>query len=323
MGYSTSRCPSFRSRFRTTCQRDRLRQASKDRLVLPFGHSVIVLASMSWKRPFQWEANCRRACGCAKPGSGDQESQKTVEVPQMQFIDKVLDVPMQRQSQPIDKVIDVPEVLQTPVPLVQRITIIDVPAVKQHQVPTIQTDRKTVEVHQSQQTVRVVVVLIVTQQQVQNVQENAKDGRVSTCDALRQNPRCTRRDTGQVPNSADVVVAQAQFIEGWFSFQDGRCLRTVRCSTTSVLQQHDCQSSCVLDNSVSSHMENITPPLLPRATVIVSTLRRHDPADASQSLGPFEVGPPLWYQLPLGMGGDDQLASSTTRKASFSDVFLR
>ena len=38
---------------------------------------------------------------------------------------------------------------------------------------------------------------------------------------------------------------------------------------------------------------------------------------AGQSLGP------LWNQLPLGMGGDDQLASSTTRKASFSDVFLR
>ena len=87
----------------------------------------------------------------------------------------------------------------------------------------------------------------------------------------------------------------------------------MRRSTLSVLQQRDFQSSCVLDNSVSSHMENTTPPLLPRATVIVSTLRRHVPADASQSLGPFEVGPPLWNQLPLGMGGDDQLASSTTR----------
>ena len=131
------------------------------------------------------------------------------------------------------------------------------------------------------------------------------------------------RSSSHQPNSADVVVAQAQFIEGWYSFQDGRCLRTMRRSTLSVLQQRDCQSSCVLDNSVSSHMENSTPPLLPRAKVIVSTLRRHVPADASQSLGPFEVGPPLWNQLPLGMGGDDQLASSTTRKASFSDVFLR
>ena len=36
-----------RSRFRTTCQRDRLRQASEDCLVLPVGHGVIVLVSMS------------------------------------------------------------------------------------------------------------------------------------------------------------------------------------------------------------------------------------------------------------------------------------
>ena len=91
-----------------------------------------------------------------------------------------------------------PEVLQTPVPLVHHIMIVDVPVVKQHQAPTIQTDRKTVEVHQSQQTVRVVVVLIVSPQQVKKFPEDAKDGRVSTCDAHRQNPRSTRRDAGQV-----------------------------------------------------------------------------------------------------------------------------
>ena len=33
----------------------------------------------------------------------------------MQFMDKVIDVVLQRQAQPIDKVVDVPEVLQTPV----------------------------------------------------------------------------------------------------------------------------------------------------------------------------------------------------------------
>ena len=38
-----------------------------------------------------------------------QKMQKTVEVPQMQFIDKVIDA-MQRLAQPIDKVVDVPEV---------------------------------------------------------------------------------------------------------------------------------------------------------------------------------------------------------------------
>ena len=74
-------------------------------------------------------------------------------------------------------------------------------------------------------------------------------------------------------------VAQAQYIEGWCSCQVGRCLRTVRCATDSVLQQRDCQSSCVLDTSVSSHRESTTPPLLPRATVIVSALRRHDRAN--------------------------------------------
>ena len=39
-----------------------------------------------------------------------QKMQKTVEVLQVQFIDKVINVPMQRQAQPIDKVVDVPEV---------------------------------------------------------------------------------------------------------------------------------------------------------------------------------------------------------------------
>ena len=49
--------------------------------------------------------------------------------------------------------------------------------------------------------------------------------------------------------------------------------------------------------------------------------QQENPAEASQTLGPFEVGPPLWSQLPLGMGGDDQLASSTTRTAAISDEF--
>ena len=52
------------------------------------------------------------------------------------------------------------------VPLVQHITIIDVPVVKRHQVPTI--------VRQSQQTDRVVDVLIVTQQQVPMFQKAQK-----------------------------------------------------------------------------------------------------------------------------------------------------
>ena len=64
-----------------------------------------------------------------------QKIQITLEVPQEQFVDKVIDVPMQRQAQPIDKVVDVPEVWQTPVPSVHHIMIIGVPLVKQHQVP--------------------------------------------------------------------------------------------------------------------------------------------------------------------------------------------
>ena len=54
-----------------------------------------------------------------------QKMQKTVEVRQVQFIDKVVDVPV---------------AWPTPVPLVQYIDrIVDVPVVKQHQVP-IQTE---------------------------------------------------------------------------------------------------------------------------------------------------------------------------------------
>ena len=126
--------------------------------------------------------------------------------------------------------------------------IIDFPLVKQHQVPTIQTDRKTVEVHQSQQTDRVVVVLIVTQQQVsmfQKVQKTTEFPHVALIVRFLD-VRVVRRTSSHQSNSADVKVAQAHYIEGWCSCQVGRCVRTVGCATDSVLQQRVCQSSCVL-----------------------------------------------------------------------------
>ena len=42
----------------------------------------------------QWEANCRRACGGAKPGACDSEDAENCGVPQVHFIDKVVGVPM-------------------------------------------------------------------------------------------------------------------------------------------------------------------------------------------------------------------------------------
>ena len=103
---------------------------------------------------------------------------ETVEVPQTQFIDKAVDVPVieQRQvpivrkvqktvevpqTQFINKVVDVPVHMQRPVPAVQvvqktaeatRIQFIDrtvdIPAVQHRQVPTVQTVQKTVEIPQ-------------------------------------------------------------------------------------------------------------------------------------------------------------------------------
>ena len=125
---------------------------------------------------------------------------------------------------------DIPRGEQTPVPLVQRITIIGVPVVKQHQVPTIQTDRKTVEVHQSQQTDRVVDVLIVTQQQVPMFQK------------VQKTPVLTSR-------TVQTWRLHRQYIEGWCICQVGGCVRTVGCATDSVLQQRYCQSSCVLQRT--------------------------------------------------------------------------
>merc|ERR1711916_268845 len=73
---------------------------------------------------------------------------KQVEIPQIQYIDKVVDVPvvMQRQLPTIQKVQKTVEV-----PQIQYIDkIVDVPVVMQRQVPTIQTVQKTVEVPQVQ-----------------------------------------------------------------------------------------------------------------------------------------------------------------------------
>merc|ERR1712084_55842 len=106
--------------------------------------------------------------------------QKTVEVPQVQYIDRVVDVPVVKQRhvpsvqkvqktvevpqvQYIDRVVDVPVVKQRHVPAIQKVQkpvtvpvietvekIVDVPVIKQVEVPQVQTVEKVVEVPEVQ-----------------------------------------------------------------------------------------------------------------------------------------------------------------------------
>ena len=105
--------------------------------------------------------------------------QETVEVPQVQFIDRAVDVPvvMQRQvpivqkvqrtvevpqARSTDKVMDVPVIMQGQVPAVQVVPktvdpqtqfidgVVDTPVVQQRQVPTVQTVQKTMDNLQAQ-----------------------------------------------------------------------------------------------------------------------------------------------------------------------------
>ena len=89
---------------------------------------------------------------------------KTVEVPQVHFIDEVMEMSTvsQRQVPVIQKVLKIVEV-----PRVQSIgEIVDVLVVAQRQVPFVTTAQKTVEVPQVQFRDEVVDVPVVTQRQV-------------------------------------------------------------------------------------------------------------------------------------------------------------
>merc|ERR1711881_625512 len=89
---------------------------------------------------------------------------KHVDVPQVQYVDKVVPVPVQKQRQ-VPMIQTVQKTVQ--VPQVQYIDkIVDVPVVKQRQVPMIQKVQRTEEVPQVQYVDRVVDVPVVKQRQV-------------------------------------------------------------------------------------------------------------------------------------------------------------
>merc|ERR1712083_199712 len=77
-----------------------------------------------------------------------QKVQRTVEVPQVQYIDRVVDVPVVKQRQ-----VPSVQVVQKPVtvPVIETVEkIVDVPVIKQVEVPQIQTVEKVVEVPEVQ-----------------------------------------------------------------------------------------------------------------------------------------------------------------------------
>ena len=120
---------------------------------------------------YRFLAEC--ATGDAKSKASDDvcvayaeatKGQKTVEVPQVVYIDRAVDVSMvsQRQTPMIQKVLKTVEI-----PQVQYIGKIgEASVVRQGQAPTIQAVQKTVEVPQVQFPDRVVGVLVVMQRQV-------------------------------------------------------------------------------------------------------------------------------------------------------------
>merc|ERR1719284_1005822 len=92
-----------------------------------------------------------------------QTVQKTVEVPQLQFIDKVVDIPVvaQRQIpmvQTVQKTIEIPQLQYVD-------KVVDVPVVQVVQVPQVQVVEKTVEIPQLQ-----IVEKIVEIPEIQTVQ---------------------------------------------------------------------------------------------------------------------------------------------------------
>merc|ERR1711972_185449 len=76
-----------------------------------------------------------------------QTVQKIVEVPEIVFVDRVVDIPVTKQRQvpmvqTVQKTVEIPEVAFVDV-------VVDVPVTKQRQVPMVQTVQKMVEIPQS------------------------------------------------------------------------------------------------------------------------------------------------------------------------------
>ena len=110
--------------------------------------------------------------GCPVSRPLMEKVQKTVEVPQAQSTDKVIDVPviMQRQVPAVQVVRKTVEVPQTQ--FIDR--VVDTPVVQQRQVPTVQTVQKTMENPQAQFLDEVVGMPVVVQRKVPMVQRVQK-----------------------------------------------------------------------------------------------------------------------------------------------------
>ena len=161
----------------------------------------------------------------------------SLEVPQIQYIDKTIDVPVPqiqeetvevRQVQFIDKAVDVPVVMRRQVPIVQKVQrtvevpqaqstdkVMDVPVIIQRQVPTVQAVQKTVDVPQVQFPDRMVNVPVVMQGQVlasQTVQKTLKVPQVQILDRVVDVPVVAQRQMPQerIVEETDVPVTRVK-----------------------------------------------------------------------------------------------------------------
>ena len=127
-----------------------------------------------------------------------QKVQKTVEVPQVQYIDKVVDV---------QKTVKVPQVQFLD-------KVVDIPNVRQRQVPTIQRLQKKVEASQVQFIDQGVDVPLVMQRKVHTIQKVRRLSRFSRYNSLTKSWRCQSsgrdRSTRQRVQKT-VEVPQKQF----------------------------------------------------------------------------------------------------------------
>ena len=172
-----------------------------------------------------------------------QTVQKTVDVPFVRFIDRVVDVPVtvQRQvpivqmfpttvvvpqNQRIGKVIDVSAVMQRQVPIIQKVQkavevphfqrigkVVDVHALLQRQVPFVQNARKIVVVLQVQYIGKVVDVPVVLRRQVpvlENVQIAVVVPQVQCSDKILEVPGVRQRlvPTMQTSEAAHVLSCE-------------------------------------------------------------------------------------------------------------------
>ena len=134
----------------------------------------------------------------------EETMQKTVDVPQIQFIDRAVDVPvfMQRQVpivQKVQKIEEVPQAQSTD-------NVMDVPMDMQREVPAVQVVQKTVKAPQTQSIDRVVDTPVVQQRQVTNGTDGPEDHGESTSAVPRRgcwHARCSATQGAHGPEGAE------------------------------------------------------------------------------------------------------------------------